>query len=152
MPTLPPQEARATPLACLMEFLAPLLPHLQHLSLKDGRCSNMLGVTRKAIALCAALYGTVAISGYVMFGKETQGDVLRNLTIRYVSTLVNPVLASILIDFIVLATTFNLLVSVSVVCMCVLGVGGWGWVGVTQGGDACSYRSGLMGSPNTRLR
>lgn len=71
----------------------------------------MLSITRKAIALCAALYGTVAISGYIMFGKNTQGDVLRNLTIRYVSTLVHPVLASVLIDFIVLATTFNLLVS-----------------------------------------
>ncbi|KAL6774169.1 hypothetical protein ACKKBG_A24015 [Auxenochlorella protothecoides x Auxenochlorella symbiontica] len=82
-----------------------------HLSLKDGRCSNMLSITRKAIALCAALYGTVAISGYIMFGKNTQGDVLRNLTIRYVSTLVHPVLASVLIDFIVLATTFNLLVN-----------------------------------------
>lgn len=82
-----------------------------HISLQDGRCSNMLGVTRKAIALCAALYGTVAVSGYLMFGRDTEGDVLRNLTIKYVSTLAGPITAAALIDFIVLATTFNLLVN-----------------------------------------
>ena len=71
----------------------------------------MLGVTRKAIALCAALYGTVAVSGYLMFGRATEGDVLRNLTIKYVSTLAGPLTAAALIDFIVLATTFNLLVN-----------------------------------------
>lgn len=71
----------------------------------------MLSITRRAIALCAALYGTVAVSGYLMFGDETEGDVLRNLTIKYVARLTNRLVATLLIDFIVLATTFNLLVN-----------------------------------------
>ncbi|KDD77191.1 transmembrane amino acid transporter protein [Helicosporidium sp. ATCC 50920] len=82
-----------------------------HRSLRNSALFNMLQVTRSSIALCLLLYGMVAVSGYVMFGSSTEGDVLKNLTINYVSTLTSPSVATGFIDFIVVATTFNLLVN-----------------------------------------
>lgn len=103
---------------------------MQHRSLRDGRLDNMLSVTRSAVALCLMLYGMVAISGYIMFGSETEGDVLKNLTIKYVATLTSRPLAAGLIDFIVAATTFNLLVGLQE------------WNGGRGGNEAASHVSG----------
>lgn len=80
-------------------------------SLQDTRCSNMLGITRSALALCVLLYGTVAAGGYVLFGDETDGDILKNLTVKWTSTLVPPALAHTLIYAIVICNTCNLLVN-----------------------------------------
>lgn len=78
--------------------------------MRDTRCSNMLNVTKAAIALCAVLYGSVALSGYVLFGDETEGDVLKNLTISAISGLTGRTIATALIDFVVIANSFNLMV------------------------------------------
>lgn len=50
-------------------------------------------------------------AGYLLFGSKTDGDVLKNLNIEFVSGLVPPVLAHVLIDCVVFAYTFNLLVN-----------------------------------------
>eukprot|EP00887_Chlorella_sp_A99_P004364 scaffold15.g4364.t1 len=80
-------------------------------SLCNPRCSNMLKITQKALALCVLLYGTVAAGGYLLFGDETEGDILKNLTVSWTSTLVPPALATSLIYFIVFCNTSNLLVN-----------------------------------------
>jgi amino acid permease len=82
-----------------------------HNSLADGSTRNMLSVTRHAIALCALLYGALAVAGYTLFGSATEGDVLKNLTVRHVSTLVGRRPAEALVSFIVAANTANLLVN-----------------------------------------
>lgn len=70
------------------------------------------GITRKSIGLCAALYSTIALSGYVLFGEDTEGDVLKNLTIGFVGKLTSKQVAVWLINGIVVCNTFNLLVRV----------------------------------------
>lgn len=82
-----------------------------HNSLADNRTSSMLRATRAAISLTAALYATMAVAGYILFGSSTDGDVLKNLTINYVATLVGRRSGEGLILFIVAANTGNLLVN-----------------------------------------
>ena len=82
-----------------------------HNSLADNRTAAMLCATRYAIALCAALYASMAIAGYTLFGSATDGDVLKNLSVRFVTHLVGRHAAEALILFIVAATTGNLLVN-----------------------------------------
>ena len=86
-----------------------LLP-IQH-SLKDSRTPAMLRVTCYGLGLCAALYALVAVSGYLLFGAATEGDVLAGLTVKFVAGLVPPRLAHVLIDGVAGAYTFNLLVN-----------------------------------------
>ena len=50
-------------------------------------------------------------SGYVLFGEDTEGDVLKNLTARAVSHLVPVGLAHSLVYGIAVAFSFNLLVN-----------------------------------------
>lgn len=82
-----------------------------HNSLVDNRTAAMLSVLRHAIALCALLYGSLAVAGYTLFGSATEGDVLKNLTVKYAATLVGQRPAEALIVFIVAANTLNLLVN-----------------------------------------
>ncbi|GAB4819195.1 hypothetical protein N2152v2_006241 [Parachlorella kessleri] len=80
-----------------------------HKSLKNPELPNMLRITRLSIALCALLYITIALSGYVLFGKETEGDVLKNLTIKFVGGLLPHEFGVFFINAIVICNTFNLL-------------------------------------------
>ena len=82
-----------------------------HNSLADNRTASMLSVLRHAIALCALLYGSLAVAGYTLFGSATEGDVLKNLTIKYAAGLVGQRPAEALVLFIVAANTLNLLVN-----------------------------------------
>jgi hypothetical protein len=50
-------------------------------------------------------------AGYALFGSETDGDVLNNLTGRFVSTLVPPAAAHALVYGIAVAFSGNLLVN-----------------------------------------
>ncbi|GAB4822555.1 hypothetical protein N2152v2_009601 [Parachlorella kessleri] len=86
-----------------------LLPIQQ--SLKDPRGCTMLCVIRRTLLLCAAFYTTVAMSGYLLFGSKTYGDVLKNLNFSFVSGLVPRALAHALIDVVAFCYTFNLLVN-----------------------------------------
>lgn len=71
----------------------------------------MLCITRRAITVCALLYACVGMAGYTLFGAATEGDVLKNLTVRNTAALVGQVPAELLIPFIVGANTANLLVN-----------------------------------------
>lgn len=71
----------------------------------------MLRVTRYAIGLSALLYSSIAVAGYTLFGEETDGDVLKNLTVPFVTQLVGRRAAVALITFIVVCNTGNLLVN-----------------------------------------
>ncbi|EFN56345.1 hypothetical protein CHLNCDRAFT_144819 [Chlorella variabilis] len=78
-------------------------------SLGEQDCRSMLRVLRLANSLCTAIYAVVAISGYLLFGDATEGDVLKNLTVRFASGLVPHRVAVVVINGVVLAYTFNLL-------------------------------------------
>lgn len=80
-------------------------------SLRNPSQGNMLLVIRAALVVCAAIYSAVAVSGYALFGSATDGDVLKNLTARFVSTLVPRPLAHLLVYGIALIFSFNLLVN-----------------------------------------
>lgn len=80
-----------------------------HNSMRDNRVTTMLHATRYALGLCAALYGCVALAGYTLFGDNTEGDVMKNLTVDFVATLVHRRLSEGIICFIVVANTINLL-------------------------------------------
>ncbi|KAL4421082.1 hypothetical protein ABPG77_001377 [Micractinium sp. CCAP 211/92] len=80
-------------------------------SLKNPSRACMLRVIRLALAVCAAIYGTVAVSGYALFGSATDGDVLKNLTARFVASLVPVPAAHALVYGIATAFSFNLLVN-----------------------------------------
>eukprot|EP00887_Chlorella_sp_A99_P006325 scaffold3.g6325.t1 len=80
-------------------------------SLKDEDTPSMLRVLRHAVGLCTAIYAGVALSGYALFGDATEGDVLKNLTIRFAARVVPAPVAAALIGSIQCAYTFNLLVN-----------------------------------------
>ncbi|KAI3429739.1 hypothetical protein D9Q98_010054 [Chlorella vulgaris] len=80
-------------------------------SLRDPSCCSMLRVVKLGLLVCALIYSMVAISGYALFGSETDGDVLNNLTGRFVSTLVPPAAAHALVYGIAVAFSGNLLVN-----------------------------------------
>ncbi|KAI7839147.1 hypothetical protein COHA_007150 [Chlorella ohadii] len=78
-------------------------------SLKDSSLGGMNRVLYVGLAFCAALYGTVAISGYALFGSHTEGDVLKNLTAGFVATMVPPAVASAIVYGVALSYTLCLL-------------------------------------------
>jgi len=47
--------------------------------------TEMRTVAKVALSSCAIIYILMAVSGYVLFGSNTEGDVLKNLTLDYVS-------------------------------------------------------------------
>lgn len=80
-------------------------------SLKDPSSSHMLRVLQLALAVCVLVYATVAVCGYALFGSETDGDVLKNLTAAAVQRYVPPAAAAAIVYGIAAAFTFNLLVN-----------------------------------------
>ena len=82
-----------------------------HNSLQDNRTKTMLRATKGAIALSALLYASIAVAGYTLFGSTTDGDVLKNLTIRFVSSVIGERPAELLILFVVVANALNLLIN-----------------------------------------
>eukprot|EP00889_Picochlorum_renovo_P002790 jgi/Picre1/29820/NNA_005202.t1 len=48
----------------------------------------MKGVVQQSTFLVTVLYTVVALAGYVLFGEHVQGDVLKDLTIRFTGMLV----------------------------------------------------------------
>lgn len=82
-----------------------------HNSLQDNRTKTMLRATKGAIGLSALLYSSIAVAGYTLFGSSTDGDVLKNLTIRFVSDCIGQRPAEILILFVVAANALNLLIN-----------------------------------------
>ena len=80
-----------------------------HNSLQDNRTSIMLHVVKSSIALCGGLYIVVAVAGYALFGSSIEGDVLKNLTIDFASTLIGRHLATVVIGIAIAAYTFCLL-------------------------------------------
>lgn len=46
---------------------------------------QMKSVAKVALSSCTIIYILMAVSGYVLFGSKTEGDVLKNLTLDYVS-------------------------------------------------------------------
>ncbi|WPT16812.1 Amino acid transporter AVT6B [Picochlorum sp. SENEW3] len=59
-----------------------------HNSLRDSRVGVMKGVVKQSTFLVTVLYTVVALAGYVLFGERVQGDVLKDLTIRFTGMLV----------------------------------------------------------------
>ncbi|KAG7671241.1 hypothetical protein Ndes2526B_g02287 [Nannochloris sp. 'desiccata'] len=82
-----------------------------HNSMRDNRTKTMQSATQASIALSALLYASIAIAGYTLFGDKTNGDVLKNLTIEYVTECIGKRPAEILIIFVVGANTLNLLIN-----------------------------------------
>jgi amino acid permease len=82
-----------------------------HNSMADNRTKTMQSATQASIALSALLYASIAIAGYTLFGSKTDGDVLKNLTIEYVTGCIGKLPAEILIIFVVGANTLNLLIN-----------------------------------------
>lgn len=78
-------------------------------SLKDNRVHCMLQASGLALFLCALMYSSVGLAGYILFGIDTEGDVLKNLTVDFVSSLINQKAALAVLVFIVVAYTINLL-------------------------------------------
>ena len=82
-----------------------------HNSLRDNKTSTMLRATQASIALCALLYGSIALAGYTLFGDATDGDVLKNLTVNFVTEILGQRPAEALIAFVFAANTLNLLIN-----------------------------------------
>jgi solute carrier family 38 (sodium-coupled neutral amino acid transporter), member 2 len=82
-----------------------------HRSLRQAETSVMLHATRCAVVIAGTLYIAVALAGYVLFGSRTDGDVLKNLTINRMSTVIPPRVATVVLTCLIVATTANLLVN-----------------------------------------
>jgi sodium-coupled neutral amino acid transporter 11 len=82
-----------------------------HNSMRDNRTKTMQSATQASIALSALLYASIAIAGYTLFGDKTDGDVLKNLTIEFVTNCIGKRPAETLIIFVVGANTLNLLIN-----------------------------------------
>jgi amino acid permease len=82
-----------------------------HNSMTDNRTKTMQKATQASISLSALLYSSIAIAGYTLFGDKTDGDVLKNLTIEFVTKVIGQRPAEVLIVFVVVANSLNLLVN-----------------------------------------
>lgn len=82
-----------------------------HNSMRDNRTTTMQSATKASITLSAFLYASIAIAGYTLFGDKTDGDILKNLTIEFVTDCIGKRPAEILIIFVVCANTLNLLIN-----------------------------------------
>lgn len=80
-----------------------------HNSLRDNRVHCMLKASGLALFLCVLMYSSVGLAGYILFGTDTEGDVLKNLTVDFVASLIDRKAALAVLVFIVVAYTINLL-------------------------------------------
>ncbi|KAL4427706.1 hypothetical protein ABPG75_001795 [Micractinium tetrahymenae] len=78
-------------------------------SLRDSSQCGMMRVLVVGLASCTALYATVAVSGYTLFGSGIDGDVLKDLTARFVATLVPRTVAHAIVYGVALSYTLCLL-------------------------------------------
>lgn len=82
-----------------------------HNSMRDNRTKTMQMATQASITLSALLYSSIAVAGYTLFGDKTDGDILKNLTVEFVTECIGKRPAEILIIFVVGANSLNLLIN-----------------------------------------
>jgi amino acid permease len=104
--------------ACFTSFSVTCLAFTCHFnlmavqkSLLDPRVETMQQVMRMSTSFTTTLYTVVAASGYVLFGSQVDGDVLKNLTIEFTGTLLGKQLATAVIGLSMVAYCVSLCVN-----------------------------------------